>query len=66
MEVFVHDQGEEFINFGFLKPEQFVIVSNTITKLLIRPEIIQKQSRMENPCTMDESYSYTRVSRSNV
>ncbi|CAG0893320.1 unnamed protein product [Darwinula stevensoni] len=60
MEVFVHDRREDFTNLGLLKPEQFVVVRNTITKLLIRPEIIQKQSRMENPCTMDESYSQTR------
>ncbi|CAG0899127.1 unnamed protein product [Darwinula stevensoni] len=60
MEVFVHDQREQFTTLGFFEPEQIVLLNDTLTSLWIRPEIVQKQSKKEDPCILDEDYSYTR------
>ena len=64
IEVFVHDQREQFSSLDFFKPEHVVILNNTVTSIFIRPEIIQKQNRKEDPCRADEGHSYSRVSSS--
>ena len=62
IEVFIHDAREEFNQINLLKPESCYIFNNTVTSLLIRPELVQKLSKKEIPCNPDEFYSYTRVS----
>ncbi|CAG0893853.1 unnamed protein product [Darwinula stevensoni] len=60
VEVFVHDQREKFARLYLFEPENIVLRNNTVTTLLIRPEFIEKQNRWQDPCTLDEGYSYSR------
>ena len=62
MEVLIHDQGEKFTNLNLFDPERVVVRNNTVISLFIRPEVLQKQDKKKDPCTLDEGYSYTRVS----
>ena len=62
VEVFVHDQREKFAKLYLFEPENIVLRSNSVTTLLIRPEFIEKQNKKQDPCTLDEGHSYSRVS----
>ncbi|CAG0886449.1 unnamed protein product [Darwinula stevensoni] len=60
IEVYVHDAREEFTNFHFFDSEQVILFNDSVTRLFIRPEGIQKRSKRTDPCIDDEAYSYTR------
>ena len=60
--MFVHDQREKYTNLDLFRPENFMILNNTVTSFTIRPEIVEKLSTAEEPCSVDENYSHTRVS----
>ncbi|CAG0885161.1 unnamed protein product [Darwinula stevensoni] len=60
-EVFIHDQREKYTFLDIFRPEKVVLLNNAIANIFIRPEMIQKQSKKENPCSVDEGYSYYRV-----
>ncbi|CAG0899572.1 unnamed protein product [Darwinula stevensoni] len=60
IEVYVHDAREAFTNFHFFDPEQVILFNGSLTRLFIRPEVIQKRSKRTDPCIDDEDYSYTR------
>ncbi|CAG0900262.1 unnamed protein product [Darwinula stevensoni] len=60
-EVFIHDQREKYTFLDIFRPEKVVLLNNAIANIFIRPEMIQKQSKKENPCSVDEGYSYCRV-----
>ncbi|CAG0887406.1 unnamed protein product, partial [Darwinula stevensoni] len=60
IQVFVHDQKEKFAYLESFKPEHVLVLNNTVTNIAIRPEFIQKQNKKDDPCTLDEDYSYMR------
>ena len=62
MNVFVHDQKEKFTTLKSFTAEKLSLLNDTVTSIFIRPEMIQKLSKHEDPCIIDEGYSYTRVS----
>ena len=64
MEVYIHDQREKFTILFPFGSIAIALFNNTITRLFIRPEVIQRQNKPEEPCTLVEDYSYMRVSPS--
>ncbi|CAG0903272.1 unnamed protein product, partial [Darwinula stevensoni] len=44
----------------YIEPESFFLKKGNVISLVIRPEVIQRQSIAENPCIVDENYSYAR------
>ncbi|CAG0900377.1 unnamed protein product [Darwinula stevensoni] len=61
IEVYVHDEREAFTYFHFFEPEQVILFDNSLTRLFIRPEVIQKRNKRTDPCIDDDDYSYTRA-----
>ena len=59
--MFVHDQREQHTNLDQFRPENFVLLNNTVTSVSIRPEVVEKLSTKKEPCNVDENYSYARV-----
>ena len=39
-----------------------MFLNNTVTSVYIRPEVVEKLSTKNGPCSHHENYSYTRVS----
>ncbi|CAG0897672.1 unnamed protein product [Darwinula stevensoni] len=61
MEIYVHDATEEYNRIESTEYEMFLLRECSL-RVLIRPEVTQRLSRWNDPCTMEEGYSYTRLS----
>ena len=60
MEVYVHDEREQFTKLFNAEFDQ-VLLQDKITHIFIRPEVIQKRGKGKDSCIMEDSYSYSRV-----
>ncbi|CAG0896072.1 unnamed protein product [Darwinula stevensoni] len=59
IEVFVHDQLENFTYLDTFKAEPVVLYGGSTIELSIRPEIVQNSGRNGNRCSEEVGYSYT-------
>ncbi|CAG0894538.1 unnamed protein product [Darwinula stevensoni] len=49
MEVFVHDQREQYSSFHQFRSENFILLNDTVTSVSFRPEVVEKQSTKKEP-----------------
>ena len=66
VEVYIHDPAEEFTNVLGMQPERMTIMNSTTTRLLVRPQVVQRLSKKDAPCIQDDGYSYARVGKNSI
>ncbi|CAG0898104.1 unnamed protein product [Darwinula stevensoni] len=60
IDVYIHDNSEEFTNVFGLAPEKITIFNGTNTRLMVRPQVVQRLSKRTAPCVGDYGYSHSR------